>query len=141
MRVLASAMALLLVLAGCGGSSEKAATSTDSTQNPSTAGAPGATSPLQSPTGVSTPEALSRFRCVKGSKGRWTASGHLSNDSKNKVTFQVTVYVGQATGGAEEASTKQVSDVAGGDSVTFMMGAVPAPKDGGRCYVQVLVTK
>ena len=137
MRVLA--VALLLVLAGCGGSSDKAPTATDSTPSAAITGAPGTTPTLQAPRGVPAPEALSRFSCAKNSNGRWTASGYVSNAGKNKATYRVTVYVGPAAGGAGKAKTKEVTDVAAGGSVGFVVGAIPAPKAGGPCHVQVLV--
>lgn len=133
MRVIA--VAILILLAGCGGADEKTeapdATKTRATAKPTTA----------TPSGKPTPAALSRFRCAKDAKGRWNASGYLANASKAKVTFQVTVYVGEAAGGTEKARTKQVPSVAPGGSVKFAIGRVPAPKEGGPCYVQVLAGK
>lgn len=133
MRTLA--VALLLVLAGCGGGSDPAPTATKTT--------PTVTQPTQKatiapPQGTPAPEALSRFRCLKNAKDRWNASGYLANKSKAKVTYQVTVYIGEASGGEERAKTRQVPQVAAGGSVKFTLKNVPAPKDGGPCHVQVL---
>lgn len=133
MRVMA--VAILILLAGCGGAAEK-------TEAPDTTTAKVAAKPsTATPSGKPTPAALSRFRCAKDAKGRWNASGYLANASKVQVTFQVTVYVGEAAGGAEKARTKQVPRVAPGGSVKFAIGRVPAPKEGGPCYVQVLASK
>jgi hypothetical protein len=68
----------------------------------------------------------------------WNASGYLANSGKNKATFQVTVYVGEATGGEEQARTQQVPNVAAGSSIKFVIRKVPAAKTGGPCHVQVL---
>lgn len=135
MRVVA--IALLFVLAACGGGSDPAPTAT--------ADATGTTPTTQpttlSPKGVPVPEALSGFRCEKDAEGAWNASGQLSNDSKSKAAYQVTIYIGQATGGEERAKTKQVPSVAAGGSVDFVINKIPAPNDDGPCHVQVLAKK
>jgi hypothetical protein len=140
MRTLA--VALILVLAGCGGGGSddppaksaktpSAKTTTTATPKPTVA----------APKGVPAPEALSRFRCLKDAKGVWNSTGYLANDGKGKATFQVTVYVGEAAGGTEKAKTDQVPDVAAGASVRFVIKDLPAPKDGGACHVQVLAQR
>src|SRR5689334_17018178 len=100
MRTLA--VALLLVLAGCGGSSDPTTQATRKTATPTQATTKPTVAP---PIGVPAPEALSKFRCEEGAKGAWNSSGYLSNDTKTKVSFQVTVYVGEAAGGEERAKT------------------------------------
>lgn len=134
------AVALLLVLAACGGDS-------DAPTPPKTTATKAVVKPtpkvtvkptVASPTGKPAPEALSRFRCEKDAKGVWNAVGYLANPGKAKVTFQVTVYIGAATGGEGKAKTQQVANVAAGGSVKFVIGNIPAPKGGGPCYVQVL---
>lgn len=133
MRTLA--VALLLVLAGCGGGSEPAAKPT-ATKTTTAKAAPKPT--IAAPTGKPAPEALSQFRCEKDSKGLWAASGLISNSGKSKATFQVTVYVGEAAGSDEQATTKQLANIQPGGSVKFTLAKVPAPKAGGTCHVQVL---
>ena len=133
------AVALILVLAGCGGGSDDqpsdsattTPTATQATTKPT--GAP--------PKGTPAPEALSRFRCAKTSKGVWNSSGYLANKTKAKVTFQVTVYVGEAAGGAEKAKTRQVDNIAAGGSTRFVINNVPATNDDGPCHVQVLAQR
>jgi hypothetical protein len=142
MRTFVGALALALVLAGCGGGSDpaasptKAATKATPAKNPTKKATVKPT--VAAPTGTPAPEALSSFRCAPDSKGRWNASGYLRNSGKNKVTYQVTVYVGEAAGGSEDARTAQVASVAAGGSVKFSIRKVPAPKSGGPCHVQVL---
>jgi flagellar basal body L-ring protein FlgH len=139
MRTLA--VALLLVLAGCGGGaadqpskpSKTSVAPTKATATPKPTVAP--------PKGTPAPEALSKFRCGKNSKDVWSASGYLANESKNKVTFQVTVYVGEAAGAAEKAKTHQVANVAAKASTKFSIDDLPAPDDGGPCHVQVLAQR
>jgi len=134
MRVVA--VVVLLVLTGCGGSG-------DEPTRPKTKATPSATAKptTATPTGRPAPEALGRFRCVRNAKKVWNASGYLTNPGKNKQTYQVTVYVGEATGGEEKALTKQVPSIAPGGSVKFVIAKIPAPKTGGQCYVQVIATK
>lgn len=137
MRV--AAVALLLVLAACGGGSDEPAAKPTATTAPTTAAT---TKPTTvSPKGTPAPEALMRFRCDKNSKGTWKASGFLVNGGKAAVTFQVTVFIGEATGGEQPAKTKQVPNVGAGGSVGFAINKVPAPEAGGTCHVQVLATK
>jgi hypothetical protein len=127
---------LLLALGACSGSEEPAASST-TTPAAQAAGAP----TIAPPTGDPVPEALSQFRCDPDGAGTYQASGVLANSTKAKVTFQVTVYVGEATGAPASAKTEEVPKVAGGGSIKFVIDKIPAPADGGTCHVQVLTTK
>ncbi len=135
MRTLA--VALILVLAGCGGGS-------DGKPPPAKTSAPPSAVPTKptvaAPSGTPMPEALSRFRCEKDAKDSWRASGYVANTGKSKVTFQVTVYIGEAAGGTEDAKTRQVPGVVGSGSARFTIDKIPAPAEGGACHVQVLVT-
>ena len=134
------AVALLLVLAGCGGGSDPAAAPTTTpTKAKATEKAAVPKPTVAAPSGTPAPESLSRFLCAedsKDSKDRWRASGTIANSGKSKATFQVTVYVGEATGGAERARTKQLADIQAGGSAKFVITRVPAPEDGGTCHVQ-----
>jgi hypothetical protein len=137
MRTLA--VALILLLAGCGGGSEdqpsdratKTPAPTQVTTKPT----------IAPPKGTPAPEALSKFRCGKNSKGVWNTSGVLANRGKAKVSFQVTVYVGEAAGGAEKAKTRKLDNVAAGGSTQFVINNVPATSDEGPCHVQVLAQR
>ena|SRR5215218_2772848 len=134
MRTLA--VALILVLAGCGaGSEDPPAKSVTTSPSPTKATTKPTVAP---PKGTPAPEALSKFHCVKTAKGVWNSSGYLANRTKSRVTFQVTVYVGEAGGGAEKAKTRQVPNVSAGGSTRFVINNLPAPADGGTCHVQVL---
>lgn len=132
MRVFA--IVLLLVLAGCGGGSEPTAKPTATKPTAKATAKP----TIAAPTGTPAPQALSLFRCAKDTKGRWRASGTIANDGKSKATYQVTVYIGEATGSEEKAKTKQLPNIQAGGSAKFAIAKVPAPKDGGPCHVQVL---
>lgn len=132
------AVALILVLAGCGGGSDDAPPAKVTTSAPTKA----ATTPtVVPPKGTPAPEALSKFRCAKTPNGVWNSSGYIANDSKSKVTYQVTVYVGDAAGGAEQAKTRQLANVAAGGSTRFVINKLPAPDNGGSCHVQVLAQR
>ncbi len=128
------AVALLLVVAGCGGGSEPAAKPTATKTTPKVAPKP----TIAAPTGTPAPQALSNFVCEKNSKGVWVATGLISNAGKSKATFQVTVYVGEAAGSDEQAKTRQLANIQAKGSAKFAIGDVPAPKTGGTCRVQVL---
>ena len=138
MRTLA--VALILVLAGCGGggSDDQPSDRVTTTPTPTETTTKPTVAP---PKGTPAPEALSKFRCAKTAKGVWNSSGFLANKSKAKVTFQVTVYVGEAAGGAEKAKTRQVDNVDAGGSTRFVINNVPATNDDGPCHVQVLVQR
>ena len=138
MRTLA--VALILVLAGCGGggSDDQPSDRVTTTPTPTETTTKPTVAP---PKGTPAPEALSKFRCAKTAKGVWNSSGFLANKSKAKVTFQVTVYVGEAAGGAEKAKTRQVDNVAAGGSTRFVINNVPATNDAGPCHVQVLAQR
>jgi hypothetical protein len=133
------AVALLLVLAGCGAGSDDQPADPATTTPPPTKATPKPT--VAPPKGAPAPEALSKFRCAKTSKGVWNSSGFLANKSKTKVTFQVTVYVGEAAGGDEKAKTRQVDNVAAGGSTRFVINNLPATSDDGPCHVQVLAQR
>jgi hypothetical protein len=145
MRTLA--VALLLVLAGCGAGSEDpsakpAKTSVTPTKTTATATTKSTPKPTVAPAkGTPAPEALSKFRCGKDSKGKWNASGYLANQGKSRTTFQVTVYVGEAAGAAEKAKTHQVANVGANASTRFTLDDLPAPDDDATCHVQVLVQR
>ena len=145
MRTLA--VALLLVLAGCGaGSEDPSAKPTKTSVAPTKPAAEATTKPTPKPRvapakGTPAPEALSRFRCGKNSKGKWNASGDLANQTKSRTTFQVTVYVGEAAGAAEKAKTHQVANVAANASTRFNLEDLPAPDDDATCHVQVLAQR
>lgn len=133
------AVALLLVLAGCGaGSDDQPAGPATTTPPPTKATTKPTVAP---PKGTPAPEALSKFRCAKTSKGVWNSSGFVANKTKTKVTFQVTVYVGEAAGGDEKAKTRQVDNVAAGGSTRFVINNLPATSDEGPCHVQVLAQR
>ena len=131
------AVALILVLAGCGGGSDDQPSAKPTTTAPTT---PTPKPTVAPPKGTPAPEALTKFSCAKTAKGVWNSSGYLANASKAKVTFQVTVYVGAATGGAEKAKTRRLDNVAAGGSTRFVINNVPVAADG-PCHVQVLVQR
>ena len=136
MRVVV-ALSLFLVLAACGGSDGSPAPTTSTTP----AAQPAASPTIAPPTGDPVPAALSQFRCDPDGAGTFQATGVLKNSTKVKVTFQVTVYVGEPNGSAQSAKTERLPNVAGGGSVDFAIATIPAPAEGGTCHVQVLTTK
>ena len=132
------AIALLFVLAACGGGSDPETAAKPTATATKTKAKPAPKPTIAAPTGKPAPEALSQFRCEKDAKGVWKASGTIANSGKNRATYQVTVHVGEAAGSAEQAMTKQLPNIAGGGSAKFALTKVPAPKAGGTCRVQVL---
>ncbi len=128
-----AAASLMIALGACGGGAEPE-------PKPTATATAKKSKPAPEPTlaaGTPAPEALSKFQCAK-SKDKWKASGYLSNRGKAAATFQVTVYVGEATGSDEKARTKQLADIQAGGSAKFAITKVPAPEEGGPCHVQVL---
>ena len=125
MRTLA--VALLLVLAGCGGGSSDppakptkttAATSADQ-GNDQADGRPAERHPRAG--------GALEVPLRQGPQGKWNTSGYVANETKTKVTFQVTVYVGEAAGGEEKAKTRQVPNVAAGRPRGSSSTAFPQP--------------
>ena len=135
MRTVGMALALCLVLAGCGGSSDKQATPSKKTQT--TTAAPTTKPTIAAPTGLPAPGDLHDFQCYADAKGSWNSSGILKNDSKKSVTYQVTVYVGQANGKDAKAKTKQYVVNATG-STRVALADLPAADGATQCYFQVL---
>jgi len=125
MRRTAVVVMALLVLGACGGGNGSGATP-DASTTPSDG----------SPAGTAAPEALSDVTCEQRDEA-WTATGVVSNDTDEDATYQVTVYVGDASGGEGEARTERIGEVAAGKSVTFDVDDIP---DGdGPCRIQVVV--
>ena len=140
MRTVGMALALCLVLAGCGGGGDDTATppKAKATTKVKPSATPSAKPTRAAPTGVPAPQALSDFQCFPDDKGIWNSTGLLENTSKKSVTYQVTVFVGQANGKDAKAMTKPYAYVRGGTSVRVELKKLPAPGDAKQCYVQVL---
>lgn len=140
MRFAGMALALALVLSGCGGEAAKEssptrkATSKSSIKPAKVTTGPSATAA----TGVPAPGDLVDFQCSPDGEGIWKASGILRNGSKKPVTYQVTVYVGEADGKEAKAITKQVQSVQAGGSIKVELKKIPAGEDATQCYVRVL---
>lgn len=126
------ALVALSVLAGCSGGSEPAPEPTATKPSAKSATTPSAAAP----TGEPAPEALSAFRCEPAEDDKWEAAGFLANGGKKSATYQVSVYVGPLDGESRRIRTKQVTNVASGGSVRFVIGLIPA--DGDECHVQVI---
>jgi len=140
MRFAVVAVGLCLVLSGCGGSPKESAptkkvTATETTpaKVPKTAKAT-----VGVPTGVPAPEDLNDFQCAADKEGVWKASGVLRNGSKNRATYQVTVFVGEANGEDGEGMTKRVESVLAGGSSRVSVSGIPADEEATQCFVQVL---
>jgi hypothetical protein len=125
---------LLVLLTACGGGDDEAAPATTDGE---TAAATKTEPASAAPAGTPVPEALSGFRCERNASGEWNALGVVANPAKSKAVFQVTVYVGVANGGEEQAATTEVTVAAGG-SAEFSLKRLPATDPEGPCHVQVL---
>ncbi|MGZ5401945.1 MAG: hypothetical protein ACXWDA_02240, partial [Aeromicrobium sp.] len=60
------------------------------------------------------------------------------NESKDRATYQVTAFVGEANGQDAKAMTTRVESVLAGGSTKVEVSKIPADKDARQCYVQVL---
>jgi hypothetical protein len=85
------------------------------------------------------PEALSGFRCGWVAN-RWVASGVLSNATNAAVTYQVTIYVGDA-GSSGSGITKRYENIQAGGSIPIAIDKIPATGETGTCHVRVLRVK
>lgn len=137
MRFAGMALALVLVLSGCGAatpgvSEPKAKPTAKSSTKPAKA-----TVKPTAATGVPAPGDLTDFQCASDKDG-WKASGILRNGAKKPVTYKVTVFVGRADGKEADALTKEVQLVQAGGSIRLEMKKIPAAKDATQCYVRVL---
>jgi hypothetical protein len=131
----AVSVALMLAVTGCSGDAKPKAGASSEPQKkvamdgalPNVAG------------GMSAPEALSDFACERDDKGTWTASGAVTNRTKEPVSFQVTVHVGNVDGQGQPASTKRISSVQKNGSVGFELAEIETGGSAdGPCHVQVL---
>lgn len=133
------ALALCLVLAGCGGGGhEPKKTASPTKKTAVTTPAPSAKPTVTAPTGVPAPEDLSDFQCFANDKGVWNASGLLENTSKKSVSYQVTVFVGKDNGKDAKAKTKQYAYIRASTSIRVAITKIPAAEDATQCFVQVL---
>lgn len=123
-RFVALLVAALLV-GGCAGSPNPAAPTTSSSATPKA--------------DDYAPEALSDFRCGWAGAG-WVAKGILSNATKASVSYQVTVYVGDA-GSSGTGTTQRYEHIAAGGSIPFTIDKIPATGETGTCHVRVLTVR
>jgi len=130
----AAALVLMLALTGCGGDAKpKAEASGEPEKKVAMDGAlPNAAG------GASAPEALSDFACERDDEGTWKASGAVTNRTKEPISFQVTVHVGNVDGQGQPASTKRISSVQKNGSVGFELDKIETGAADGPCHVQVL---
>ncbi|MDQ3157141.1 MAG: hypothetical protein M3Q98_10520 [Actinomycetota bacterium] len=138
MRFAGVAAVLCLVLAGCGGGDSPEASPTKKATTKATPTKATVKPTVASPTGVPAPEDLTDFQCAANKDGEWNATGILRNESRNRATYQVTVFVGEADGKDAKAMTKRVESVLAGGSSKVEVSKIPADEDAGQCYVQVL---
>ena len=127
-------LALMLALTACGDDAEP---KTDASKAAAKKAAMDGALPNVAD-GRSMPEALSDFVCDRDDKGTWTASGAVTNRSKEPVSFQVTVHVGTANGQGAPASTKRISSVQKNGSVGFELDEIETRSPDGACHVQVI---
>ena len=128
----AAVLALMLALTACGGGDAKPKDDAPTKKVAMDGALPNVAN------GISVPEALSDFVCKRDDKGTWTASGAVTNRTKEPVTFQVTVHVGSADGQGAPASTKRISSVQKNGSVGFELDEIETGSPDGACHVQVL---
>ena len=128
-------LALMFVLAACGGGGD--APKAKASDRPSPQVALDGSLP-RVPEGRPVPAALTAFVCTRDDKGIWTASGAVVNDSKKSASFQVTAHVGPADGQSAAARTKRIAAVQAHGSVRFDLGKIESRSDEGPCHVQVL---
>jgi len=120
----------LVVLTACGGAPETKAGDKDDKSTLPTVSA-----------GTVLPDALTAGRCVRDSKGRWTASGTVKNTTSTKLDLDVRIHVGPADGKDGPGHVKLVRDVKPGKSVDWNVLRVTADDSAGPCQIQVAVAK
>jgi hypothetical protein len=131
----AAVLALMLALTACGGGDGKP--KAGASDAPKKQAAMGGSLPNVAD-GIPVPEALSDFVCKRDDKGRWTASGAVTNRTTEPVSFQVTVHVGTVDGQGAPASSKHISSVQKNGSVGFELDEIETGSPDGSCHVQVL---
>lgn len=85
------------------------------------------------------PEALSEFRCGAERAG-WVARGILSNATKDSLSYQVTVYVGDASSSGT-GITRRYENIKAGGSIPITIDKIPATGENGTCNVRVMTVK
>ena len=117
---------MVLVLAGCGGTSDEPTPEPTSNAAAVSAGqVPGTVDPL----------AITEFLCRKNAEGRWRVKGTLTNTAAQARDYRITVFIGQQTG---PARTLDLDRVKAGASVPFTLQPIVAAPDG-PCRLQALV--
>jgi hypothetical protein len=128
----AVAVALMLAVTGCGGDAKPKASGEPEKKVAMDGALPNVAG------GMSAPEALSDFACERDDEGTWRASGAVTNRTKEPVSFQVTVHVGNVDGQGQPASTKRISSVQKNGSVGFEFDEIETRAVDGSCHVQVV---
>lgn len=104
----------------------------------------GSATPSASPTaeglpeGRSAPELLSGVECSRDEDGTWSATGVVSNPTRNPASYQVSAQVGPA-GGSTPAATRRLDGVAAGADQPFLLTDIPTSSPDGPCHLQLLV--
>lgn len=106
---------------------------------PASAPAPSASPTAEGlPAGRSAPELLSGVECSRDGDGTWSATGLVSNPTKNTASYQVSAQVGPADG-SSPAATRRLDDVAAGKQQPFLLTDIPTSAPDGPCHLQLLV--
>jgi len=132
MRIVTAMAMIAVVLSGCGGSGDGTPGDTSPATPATTTSGP---APLE---GKPAPEDLSGFVCDRDDAGKWSASGVLKNATKADATYQVTVFLGDASGKSADAKTKHIGLIKAGQSLTFAYESLPEADADTQCFVQVL---
>jgi hypothetical protein len=126
--LLAALLPALLLVVGCSGDGPDPAARATPSASPTAEGLPD---------GTAVPELLSGVECAADDEGVWSASGVVTNPTKNAVSYQVSAQVGPA-GGTSPAVTLLLDDVAGGAEQPFVLADVPTSSPDGPCHLQLL---
>lgn len=138
MSALASSLAAVILLAGCGGDSDEEKKDEESAPAPTSGQVTQENMPelptLNEQEGVR--KDLADAKCDRDGSGKWTGSGTMKNTSDKDLTFVVSFSVAATEGGTVRARAVEVVDLKAGEEAEISQKEFfTSTEDGLQCVI------